>query len=54
MATKINELVENTAIKQDSGQKKLKLPIVTMQKNHFLFTVSDKTPVFLKVNRDII
>lgn len=25
MATKINELVENTAIKQDSGQKKIKV-----------------------------
>ena len=36
MATKINELVENTAIKQDC-KKKIKLPIATMQKNPLSF-----------------
>jgi len=52
MATKINELVGNNAIKRDC--KKSKLTIVTMQKKHFLFTVSDKTSVFLEVNREDI
>ena len=50
MATKNNELVENTAIKQDC---KKKVANRDYGKKHFLFTVSDKTSVFLEVNRNI-
>ena len=45
MATKINKLVENTVIKQDC--KKIEVANRDYAKKHFLFTVSDKTPVLL-------